>query len=38
MVGEIWCVFTWLNQFKTLWVNNLVNIRSFSWLTLNVKL
>ena len=28
VVGEIWHAFTWLNQFKTFWVNNLVNIYS----------
>ena len=28
VVGEIWHAFTWLNQFKTFWVNNLVNIHS----------
>ena len=28
VVGEIWRVFTSLNQFKTFWVNNLVNIHS----------
>ena len=28
VVGEIWHTFTWLNQFKTFWVNNLVNIHS----------
>ena len=27
-VGEIWLEFTRLNQFKTSWVNNLVNIHS----------
>ena len=28
VVGEIWHAFTWSNQFKTFWVNILVNIHS----------